>query len=132
MLSKLQRDKVREKKYKKNESVLKVPSIDIAFPCQFLRDIGHAIRWLQPKRAIIFGSAVKTGLAARDIDILILADSFRRFLWQDRPLLLCLPPGPVYDVRLFTPTEFETLYPPTNPIRQSIENQNLNLEKYYA
>lgn len=104
----------------------------MAFPHRFLRDIGHAIRWFQPQRAIIFGSAVKTGLAARDIDILVLADYFRCFLWQDRPKLLYLPPGPVYDVRLFTPTEFETLYPPSNPIRQSIENQNLNLEEYYA
>jgi len=95
MLSKLQRDKVREKKYIKNESVLKVLSIEVVFPYQYLRDIGHAIRWLQPKRAIIFGSAVITGLAARDIDILILADSFRCFLWQDRPFhgKLCPPPG---------------------------------------
>lgn len=119
-------------KKNRNEISLNARSIGVAFPLQFLRDLGDAIRWLRPQRAVIFGSAVRSGLGARDIDLLVLAESFGRFLWQDRPKLLDLPPGPIYDVRLFTPVEFETFYPPTSPLRQSIEDQNIDLEKYYA
>lgn len=117
---------------KRNEISLNARSFDVALPLQFLRDLGNAIQWLRPQRAVIFGSAVRIGLNARDIDLLVLAESIGRFLWQDRLKLIDLPPGPIYDVRLFTPVEFETFYPPTSPIRQSIEDQNIDLEEYYA
>ena len=105
---------------------------NVPFPRQFLEALGNSIRKLRPQRAIIYGSAVKQGLNARDIDLLIISEYFRKILWQDRINLLDLPPGPVYDVRLFTPAEFEILYPPTSPIRQRIESQYIDLEVYYA
>ena len=43
---------------------------------------------------------VRIGLNARDIDLLVLAESIGRFLWQDRLKLIDLPPGPIYNVRL--------------------------------
>jgi hypothetical protein len=119
-------------KNKRNDTSPNARSIGVPFSRQFLRDLGDAIRKLRPQRAVIFGSAVRIGLSARDLDLLVLAESFSRFLWQDRPTLLDLPPGPIYDVRLFTPAEFETFYPPTSPLRQSIEYQNIDLEEYYA
>jgi len=105
---------------------------NVPFPRQFLEALGNSIRKLRPQRAIIYGSAVKQGLNARDIDLLIISEYFRKILWQDRINLLDLPPSPVYDVRLFTPAEFEILYPPTSPIRQRIESQYIDLEVYYA
>lgn len=102
------------------------------FPPSFLRALGKAIYKVRPIRAIIFGSSVKYGLCARDIDLLILSDYFDGILWQDRSKHLCLPEGPVYDLRLFTPLEFEVFYPPTNPFRQNIENEYIDLEVYYA
>ena len=104
----------------------------MGLPNKFLKDVGDAIRWLRPIRAIIFGSTVRIGLKARDIDLLIIAESFNRFLWQDRPKLLVLPPGQIYDLRLYTPEEFEMFYPLSSPLRKTIENQNINLENYYA
>lgn len=119
-------------KKKRNDISLNARSICVALPLQFLRDLGDVIRWLRPQRAVIFGSAVRIGLNARDIDLLVLAESFGRFLWQDRFKLIDLPPGPIYDIRLFTSVEFETFYPPTSPLRHSIEDQNIDLEEYYA
>jgi len=44
---------------------------NVPFPRQFLEALGNSIRKLRPQRAIIYGSAVKQGLNARDIDLLI-------------------------------------------------------------
>jgi len=103
----------------------------VAFPIRFLRDLSKAIVQLKPQRAIIFGSAIREGLNARDIDLLILADFFSHVLWQDRHKLFDLPRGPIYDLRLFTPLEFETFYPPTSPLRRRIEKEYIDLEEYY-
>ena len=54
-------------KKKRNGASPDARSIGVVFPLQFLRDLGDAIRWLRPQRAIIFGSAVRTGLGAREI-----------------------------------------------------------------
>jgi len=117
--------------YKKQRGVVSNAQVeDYPFSNQFLKKLGEAIRFLQPQRAVIFGSAVRKGLEVRDIDILILAESLDQFLWQDRIKLLDLPQGPINDVRLFTPAEFETFYPPLSPLRHSIENQNIDLEEY--
>lgn len=107
-------------------------SLHMVFPPKFLRNLANAIEWLQPQRVLIFGSAVRNGLGARDIDLLVVAEFFDRFLWQDRTRLLHLPPGPVYDLRLFTATEFEKFYPSSSPIRQNIENHNIDLREWYA
>lgn len=97
-----------------------------------MQNLGKVIRWINPKRALIFGSAVEKGLVARDLDLLILADLFNRYLWEDRPELLKFPKGPIYDVRLFTPEEFEVFYPLGSPIRQSIDTKNIDLKEYYV
>lgn len=86
---------------------------------------------IKPKKALIFGSAVEKGLIARDLDLLILADIFSRYLWEDRTEFLKFPKGPKYDVRLFTPEEFEVFYPPRSPIRESIEAKNIDLKEFY-
>lgn len=125
-------DKAQMRTFGKNRVVSSVYSFDAALPPTFLQNVGDAIRWLQPIRAVIFGSTVRTGLKARDIDLLVIAESLNRFLWQDRPKLLVLPLGPIYDLRLYTPEEFDMFYPLSSPLRQTIENQNINLECYYA
>ena len=96
----------------------------------FLYNLGNAIKWLRPKRAIVFGSVATNGLDARDFDLLIVSDYFSKILWQERPRLLSLPVGPTYDLRLFAPSEFDTLYPRGNSIRESIELNNIDLREY--
>jgi hypothetical protein len=102
-----------------------------SLPLHFLYSLGNSIQWLPPKRANIFGSAVTRGLNAKDLDLLIISDYFEKILWQERPRLLVLPFGPTYDLRLFSSTEFETLYPRGNPFRESIEQNNISLRDYY-
>lgn len=100
-------------------------------PIELIRAIIKSIKPLKPSRALIFGSAIEKGLNARDIDILITSKVFKNVLWQHRYKLLNLPQGPTYDLRLFTPLEFEKIYPIENPFRQTIENNNINLVNYY-
>ena len=101
-------------------------------PLQFLTELGNAIKWLRPKRAIIFGSTVRNGLSFRDIDLLVLSELFGSYLWQDRFEMINLPKDYIYDLRLFTPAEFETFYPVTSPIRKSLESQYIDLKEYYV
>lgn len=100
-------------------------------PHEFLIDLGLSLKKVKPKRALIFGSVLWKGLDARDFDLLVLSDVFENYFWQDRFEILRLPLGPLYDLRLFTPEEFETLYPSDNFFRISIEKNNFDLEKYY-
>ena len=97
----------------------------------FLHKLGNAVKWLRPKRAIIFGSAVTNGFDARDFDLLIVSDYFLKILWQERPSLLSLPVGPTYDLRLFASSEFDKIYPRGNFFRESIEQENIDLSEYY-
>lgn len=113
------------------DNITCVESLHESLPLIFLSCLGKAIQLLHPKRAVIFGSAVTRGLTGRDIDLLVISDYFRRFLWQERPSLLNLPLGPTYDLRLFTSVEFENLYPRGNPFRESIEQNNIDLCEYY-
>lgn len=86
---------------------------------------------MKPQRAVIFGSFLKKGLAARDIDLLIVSDYFVNYFWQDRFGLLDLPLNYVYDTWLYSPLEFENLLPLNNDLRQKIEKFSLDLEVYY-
>ena len=86
---------------------------------------------LNPKRAIIFGSSVRLGLKARDIDILIISDYFKNILWQDRTKLFNISSNLSFDLRLYTQQEFDAFFPLTTPIRDSIEKENINLVDIY-
>lgn len=101
-------------------------------PDDFLIKLGTCLRKIHPKRALIFGSAVKKGLNVKDLDLIVLSDFFDDYYWQDRFKILDLPDGPSYDLRLFTPKEFEINYPRGHVFRESIEISNIDLEKYYA
>lgn len=100
-------------------------------PDEFLVKLGDCLRKIKPKRALIFGSSVKKGLNAKDLDLIVLSDYFDDYYWQDRFKILDLPDGPIYDLRLFTPKEFEMIYPRGHVFRKSIEKNNIDLEKYY-
>jgi len=103
-----------------------------AIPEDFLRSLGAALRQVEPLQSIIFGSAVVKGLAARDIDLLVVSERFSAVLWQDRPRLLHLPDGPAYDLRLLTDEEFRVFYPLGSPFRTSMETKHIDLARYYA
>ena len=102
------------------------------FQHAFLMKLGKSLKIIKPDRALIFGSAVQKGLNAHDIDLLILSDVFENYFWQERFKIISLPSGPLYDLRLFTPKEFEIIYPSNHFFRLSIENNNFDLEEYYV
>jgi predicted nucleotidyltransferase len=99
---------------------------------EFLYLLGKSIKFLKPQRALIFGSFVHKGLNAKDIDLLVISDFFNQHFWQERVKFIDLPPGPIYDIRLFTSIEFESLYPIKTLFRQNLENHNINLEVFYG
>lgn len=102
------------------------------FPQGFLERISSALQRVRPSRAVLFGSATRLGLTARDIDVLVVAEAFEHVLWQNRPSLVDLPGGPVYDLRLFTPLEFETILPRGHPLRERIETDKIDLVPPHA
>ena len=101
-----------------------------SIPQTFLECLGSALHHVNPSRAIIFGSVAVKGLSARDLDLLVVSEFFKQILWQNRPKLLQLPPGPPYDLRLFTAYEFETFYPIGSPFRTSIEGNHMDITRY--
>src|SRR5712664_362005 len=90
------------------------------FSVIFLQELGRALHPLHPTRATIFGSSVKLGMLARDLDLLVLSEKFSHVFWRDRFNMVSLPIGPSYDIRPFSPREFELFYPPDTPFRESI------------
>ena len=53
----------------------------------FLHKLGNAVKWLRPKRAIIFGSAVTNGFDARDFDLLIVSDYFLKTMLNNKKII---------------------------------------------
>lgn len=100
------------------------------FPHEFLLNLGLSLKRVKPIRAVIFGSALRKGLNVHDLDLLVLSDIFENYYWQERFGILSLPSGPLYDLRLFTPKEFEIIFPINNFFRMSIEKNNFSLEEY--
>lgn len=96
-------------------------------PSEFLRDIIWRLEKIEPTRVSIFGSAVEKGLAAEDIDLLILAEDFADIHFNSREKIITLPHSYYFDVRPYTPEEFERLCPRGHPFRESIEAQHIDI-----
>ncbi len=92
-----------------------------------LQEFAAGVQVIDPERAILFGSAVKEGLQADDFDILIVAEGFDEIRYQNRSAALNLPENLSIDLWMYTPPEFRTLYPRSDPIRQSMESDNIDL-----
>ena len=63
----------------------------------------------RPERVIAFGSRVRgDALASSDLDLIVVAESFRDVRWVDRPLriLEALDPPFAIDVLCYTPEEY--------------------------
>jgi pantothenate synthetase len=92
-------------------------------PDEFL----DSIKDVNPTRACIFGSILVDEQSASDIDIIILSTEFDGIQFSERKDFFDVPKDIYFDIRPYTPGEFETLFPPTHPFRQTIERQHLNL-----
>ena len=75
-------------------------------PEPFVESIRIEGRRLNATRITVFGSATFQGLSARDVDLLVVSDTFYDVPYQDRREMVNLPPGPIYDVWCLTSAEF--------------------------
>jgi hypothetical protein len=99
-------------------------------PGEFVTEITECVGKLEPERTCIFGSSVKEGLDAGDIDILVLSEHFKGIQYRAREDLLEWPDGQIFDSWLYTPREFESLCSRGNPFRESIEHDRIELLPY--
>ncbi len=76
-------------------------------PTSFIQKLRTATLAVSPTMATVFGSSVTRGLAAKDVDVLVVADAFQGLGHQHRTRLLRLPDGPTYDLWCLTPAEYD-------------------------
>ena len=93
----------------------------------FITEITAGLKPIELTRACIFGSAVEEGAAAEDIDILILSKDFSGVHFTHREEMVLLPNSHYFDVRPYTPDEFERLCPRGHPFRESIESHHIDI-----
>lgn len=94
---------------------------------QTLKILSQVVRAVDPNRACLFGSAVELGLNADDLDILVVSDTFENIVFSDRKGMIDFPDEQLVDLWPYTVEEFSVLYPKQNPVRQSIENNYIDL-----
>jgi predicted nucleotidyltransferase len=99
-------------------------------PDEFVAELIECVGKVEPERTCIFGSSVKEGLDAGDIDILILSEHFEGIQYRARDDLLEWPDGRIFDSWLYTPREFESLCSRGHPFRESIEDDRIELLPY--
>jgi hypothetical protein len=98
-----------------------------SIPTDFITEITAGLKPVELTRVCIFGSAVEEGIAAEDIDILILSKDFAGVHFTSREEMVLLPNSHYFDVRPYTPDEFERLCPRGHPFRESIESQHIDI-----
>jgi len=97
------------------------------FPDKFLSKIADGVSQVDVERACIFGSAVEKGLAARDIDLLLISPEFSGVHFLSRKDMVTLPESHHFDIRPYTHDEFNQCCPRGHPFRESLEEQAIEI-----
>lgn len=96
----------------------------------FLSNIVSGIEHLNPSEIWLFGSVVEMGQDASDVDLFVLSQEFKDVHFRSRRHMLNLPNSVVFDVWLYTPAEFESLFSNDSYFRQSMSQTRLDVLSY--